>query len=106
MKPSVASTEEKVFDEHALLREIEKVWGAHGAHAEVYRMLLASRCGPADEAVALLREALREQRRWRSCQNIGACRQCVDDGVTLRIKTFLDALDATEELELKDRHDG
>lgn len=53
--------------------------------------------GPNDTAVALLREALREQRRWRSCQSIGACRQCVDDGVTLRIKTFLDTLDATGE---------
>lgn len=51
--------------------------------------------GPEDQAVALLREALCEQRRWRSCQSIGACRQCVDDGVTLRIQTFLDALGAT-----------
>ena len=25
-----------VFDEQALRREIERVWGAHGAHAEVY----------------------------------------------------------------------
>ena len=29
-----------LFDEHALRREIEGHWGAHGAHAEVYRMLL------------------------------------------------------------------
>jgi hypothetical protein len=57
----------------------------------------ALRCpnGPNSESIALLREALREQRRWRSCQNIGACRQCVDDGVTLRIQTFLDSTTAT-----------
>ncbi len=29
-----------VFDEKALLAEIEKQWGKHGAHAEVMRELL------------------------------------------------------------------
>ena len=68
---------------------------AEARSVEAAALILNALNGPEDQAVALLREALREQRRWRSCQSIGACRQCVDDGVTLRIQTFLDALDAT-----------
>lgn len=33
--------EAQVFDEKTLQREIERVWGSCGAHAEVYEMLLA-----------------------------------------------------------------
>jgi len=33
----------KVFDEYALQEAIEGHWGKHGAHAEVYRMLLTDR---------------------------------------------------------------
>lgn len=34
-----------VFDEAKLGDEIARVWGAHGAHAEVYSMLLKQRDG-------------------------------------------------------------
>jgi hypothetical protein len=40
-----------MFDEYALRREIEKHWGMHGAHAQVYRTLLAKieeRNGPSE----------------------------------------------------------
>lgn len=43
------------------------------------------------EAHDLLHECLREMARWRSCQNIGACRNCADDGVILRLRTYLNA---------------
>ena len=38
---------------------------------------------------SLLEECLRELRRWRSCQSIGACRNCADDGVILRVQQAL-----------------
>lgn len=43
-----------IFDEKFLQQEIEARWGKHGAHAEVYRMLLAKACRP--EALRVLRE--------------------------------------------------
>ena len=51
--------------------------------AVLTRRLLAS------THTALLHEALRELRRWRSCQSIGVCRNCADDGVILRIASAL-----------------
>lgn len=77
------------------------LWTAAREAAGIPPGTTAERLGPdrstaapeVDPAITLLREALREQLRWRSCQSIGACRQCVDDGVTFRIKTFLDGIE-------------
>lgn len=40
LSPWEPTPEVPVFDELALAYEIERVWGEHGAHSEVYRMLL------------------------------------------------------------------
>lgn len=37
----------------------------------------------------LLKECLRELKRWRSCQAIGTCRNCADDGVIMRVQDAL-----------------
>jgi hypothetical protein len=38
--PWMPTAEQPNFDQRALKAEIAKIWGEHGAHAEVYRMLL------------------------------------------------------------------
>jgi ribonuclease HI len=56
---SAQTPQMEVFDELRLRQEINGKWGAHGAHAEVYSMLLTDR----DRLKALceeLREALHE----------------------------------------------
>lgn len=66
----------------------------HAAHMKYVKdETPVSAIAPSPTALDLLRECLREQKRWRSCQSLGACRNCVDDGVTLRLETFLKACD-------------
>lgn len=40
MRPTLNTTK-PVFDEHTLQAEVAKMWGLHGAHSEVLRMLIA-----------------------------------------------------------------
>ena len=57
--PWMPTPEQPMFNEDALRDEIAKVWGAHGAHSEVYRMLCKLAFSPTPKL-----------------PNIGTCRQC------------------------------
>ena len=46
IEPWMPTPEQPMFNEDALRDEIHKVWGEHGAHAEVYRMLCAEAFTP------------------------------------------------------------
>lgn len=39
--PTKNATKPPLFDETKLAEEVARVWGAHGAHSEVLRMLMA-----------------------------------------------------------------
>lgn len=49
------------FDENTLREEIHKVWGAHGAHAQVYEMLI-KRARLNERAILDLQEQRHAQR--------------------------------------------
>lgn len=72
----------------------EGYWGGSEEVARVDALLTAldafQAMPPEASAIKMLRRAHVEMRRWKSCQNIGACRNCADDGFLLQLGLFLE----------------
>lgn len=73
----IVELRERLFREHVKLKIAIEGEEFHSAPPEAVPL-------------PLLQRLLAELRRWKSCQSIGACRQCVDDGVILQLSLVVE----------------
>lgn len=75
------------------------LWTAVRDLANIAPGYTSARLGPDQSArpevgtpLPLLKAILDEFRRWKRCQNIGTCRQCVDDSLILQLSLHVEQL--------------